>query len=132
MKNHRTMKLRGKTQLKFKNIPHELGNRPILEPVKSDFTDAKAWILSNPKPKHPQIPFPVTCSLFPCIPRMHADEVAPDQEFADRRIAAGNVTMGIGHFSSSLFPLPSSPIALKRSFTAILIDSVAMPAVIFE
>ena len=50
---------------------------------------------------------------------MNADEVASNQEFTDRRITAGNMTMRIRHFPN-------------RSFSAILIDSVAMPAVIFE
>ena len=50
---------------------------------------------------------------------MHADEIASDQELADRRITTRHMAMRIGH-------LPN------RSFNAILIDSVAMPAVIFE
>lgn len=50
---------------------------------------------------------------------MHADEVASDQEFTHRRVAARHMAMRIRHFP-------------KRSFNAILIDSVAMPAVIFE
>ena len=50
---------------------------------------------------------------------MHADEIASDQELADGRIAPRHMAMRVRH-------LP------KRSFNATLIDSVAMPAVIFE
>ena len=50
---------------------------------------------------------------------MHADEVSPDQKLADGRIAAGDMAVRVGHFPN-------------LSFSAILIDSVAMPAVIFE
>ena len=50
---------------------------------------------------------------------MYAEKVASDQELADGRIVTGNVTVGVSH-------LP------RRSFKAILIDSVAMPGVIFE
>lgn len=53
------------------------------------------------------------------LPRMNAEEVASDQELPNGRIPAGHMAMRIRH-------LP------KRSFSAILIDSVAMPGVIFE
>ena len=130
MEDDGTVKLRGKAQLKLKSFPHTLGNCSVFEPIKSDFTDPKPKIFLQPLPKSSKHLIPDPRSLIPRIPRMHADEVAPDQELAHRRIAARHMAMRVGH--SSLFPLPSSLIALKRSFNAILIDSVAMPAVIFE
>ena len=118
MKDDRAVKLKGEPQLNFKSLPHTWGDRPVLEPIQSNFTNANLRILLKLLPKLRSL-FSLPSSLFPCIPRMHADEVATDQEFADIRIATGNMTVDVGH-------LP------KRSFSAILIDSVAMPAVIFE
>ena len=136
MQNNRPVKFHSEFQLNFKCLPHTWCDRLALEPIQPDLTDAKPRIFLKLLPKlcnlfpHFSSLFPLPSSLFPCIPRMHANEVAPDQELAHRRVAARSVTMGVGH--SSFFPLPSSLIALKRSFNAILIDSVAMPAVIFE
>ena len=124
------MIFRSELQLGFERLAHALRNYPILKPIKSNFADSKSRILLQPPLERDHHLIPVPRSLIPRFPRMHADEVAPDQELADGRVAAGNVTVDVGH--PSLFPLPSSLVALNRSFNAILIDSVAMPAVIFE
>ena len=128
MQNNRSMELDGYLELPFKNLSRNRRDVFLLQSVESNFSDSQAGIRNQAFAKGCLIPHPP--SLIPRFPRMHADEVASDQELAHRRIAARHMTVRVGH--SSLFPLPSSLIALKRSFNAILIDSVAMPAVIFE
>ena len=121
MKDNRSTKFKRELQLALEYFTHPRRDLALLQPIQPDLPDSKPGF-------GPKSPADLTHSIIRIfdysiisqrLPRMNADEVASNQEFADRRIAAGNMTMRIRHFPN-------------RSFSAILIDSVAMPAVIFE
>ena len=121
MQNDRSMELKGELQLDLEYFAHPRRNLTFLQPIKSDLSNSKHGFGLKPPANlvHSIIRIFNYSIISQCLPRMHADEVATDQELANIRIAARHMTMRVGH-------LP------KRSFNAILIDSVAMPAVIFE
>ena len=118
VKDNRTVKFNRKLQLRFKNLAHQWRNVLVFQAIQTNLANTQPRILKHPLSEHNHL-IPHPPSLIPYNPRMHADKVATDQEFAHRRVAARHMAMRIRH-------LPN------RSFNAILIDSVAMPAVIFE
>ena len=105
MKDNRTSKFHGKAQLRLEYFTHLRRNLTHLQAVKSYFTDTETRIglKRTPQPRQRSTAFDGR-RLPQTFPRMHTDEVTPDQELSDRRIAAGNMAVRISQPSK-----PSKP-----------------------
>ena len=113
MEDDGAAELEGERELRGEEFAHLARDRLLLQSVEPDLADAEPRIRRElfAKVVHPLFNF----STFPLfhIPGMDADEVAPDQELANGRIAAADVAMRVGHirmrsasaFSSSMSPL---------------------------
>ena len=121
VEDDRTIELKGELQLGLEELAHPWRNFTLFQPIQPDLPDSKIGfgLKSSEDPVDSIIRTFDHSIISQRFPRMHADEIASDQELADGRVTARHMAMRIRH-------LP------KRSFSAILIDSVAMPAVIFE
>ena len=106
MEDDRTVEFEGEFELKFKDFPHSRRNLPLLETIQPDLPYSKPGFgLKSPADLIDSIIRTFDHSIISQrFPRMHADEVASDQELAYRRIAARHMAMRI-----SQPPKPSKP-----------------------
>ena len=124
VEDDRTIELKGELQLGLEELAHPWRNFTLFQPIQPDLPDSKIGfgLKSSADLTHSIIRIFDYSIISQRLPRMHSDEIPPDQKFPDRRISPRDMTMRISH----------RPKRLNLSFSAILTDSVAMPAEIFE
>ena len=95
-------KFKGEGELGLEDFAHERRNVAHLEAVETNLTDTSSGV---GKELGTKLPFYFTLytfnfTLFQGLPRVDAEEIATDKKLAHRRVAAGDVAMGVGHLRS--------------------------------
>ena len=94
MEDDRASKFEGKRELGLEHLSHDWRNVAHLQAVKSDFADAGLGVGHKLLAK--------LCKkrdyrYVQRLPGMHSEEISPDEQFSHRRVAAGNVAVGVCH-----------------------------------
>ena len=116
-----TAKFKGEGELGLEDFAHERRNVSYFEAVETNLTDTSSGVGKELRAK---LLFNFTLytfnfTLFQGLPRVDAEEIATDKKLAHRRIAAGDVAMGVGQPNYLfLFFFPTSGIAVTTASVA--------------
>ena len=117
MEDDRSAKFKGKGELRLEDLAHERRDVAHFETVEPDFSDAGLWIGNQPETELPGDFWSFDSAFFQRLPRMDAEEIAADKKLANRRVAAGNMAVGVGQ-PDYLFFFPTSGIAVTTASVA--------------
>ena len=127
-----TAKLECKRELRLEHLAHKRRDVPHLETIKPNLANARFRIVEKPRAK---LPFDFTLytfnfTLFQCLPRVNPEEITANEKFANRRVAARNMAVGVGHLAPlrrlpGLAPLPVARLPPPTSGIAVTTASVA-------